>query len=738
MKLRLLKLAPYVLPAVVICVVCAISAIERISPGMVMLERWEHDTYDWRFRKAVSDDTPAATNLATVFIDNASLEAFNNDFEIKWPWPTVLHANVVRELANQGAKGVAFDVLFAEKDMTEGYVDLPSDVYFAQQLSNANNVVLASFGNLGVNGIWTAEPPHDLLRTNAFSIGHATADRDEDGILRRAAAFKTDPDFGRIWHMAIVMAARVLDIELEKSVIEPNRILFKDAVGNTVREMPVDEDGFFYINWSMAWNDNRLVQFPVLEVFNMDSQREGGLEEYKAYLELLRTEGGKVIPTDTPFKDKLVFIGSNASGNNVSDVGATPLAEETFLVSKHWNIANSILSGSFIQRSSLKTDVLIILFLGMLSTGLSRRAEAPWSTIGIIVAGGLYYLIAVNVFINSRFWIPLVLPQVGGLLLPHISLVCYQVIFEQSEKRRVKGVFAKLVSPNVVHELLSSEQLNFGGQRKNITVMFSDVRGFTSMTDEYHKRAEAFREEHEDDPEKVEQFSDKMAQESLSNVNIYLGAISNMVKKHNGTLDKYMGDCVMAFWGAPTKNEQHALSCVKAAVDGQRAMYRLNLERMAENRRREKENEKRVERGEEPLDMLRLLALGSGINSGVCIVGLMGSEQHILNFTVFGREVNLASRLEAVSGRGRVIIGANTYNEIKSYAPEEVETYDPLKPVMVKGIDQPVPIYEVPWKENWKEREALEMEIIGEVIPLKPKEELVYEAKAKAQSLDDA
>jgi len=738
LKTRLLKLAPYILPTVVICVVCGIAAVERISPGMVMLERWEHDTYDWRFRKAVDDTTPAATNLATVFIDNASLEAFNNDFEIKWPWPTVLHANVVRELANQGAKGVAFDVLFAEKDMTEGYVDLPSDVYFAQQLSNANNVVLAAFGNLGVNGIWTAEPPHELLRTNAFSIGHATADRDEDGILRRAAAFKTDPELGRIWHMAIVMAARVLDIDLENSVIEPNRILFKNAAGNTIREMPVDDDSFFYINWSMAWNDRRLVQFPVLEVFNMDSQREGGLEDYKAYLELLRTEGGKDIPTDAPFKDKLVFIGSNASGNNVSDFGATPLAEETFLVSKHWNIANSILTGSFIERSSLKTDILIILFLGMLSTGLSRRAEAPWSTIGIIVTGGLYYLIAVNVFVNSRFWIPLVLPQLGGLLLPHISLVCYQVIFEQSEKRRVKGVFAKLVSPNVVQELLSSEQLNFGGHRKNITVMFSDVRGFTSMTDEYHKRAEAFGQQNEDKPEEVEEFSDKMAQESLANVNIYLGAISNMVKKHNGTLDKYMGDCVMAFWGAPTENDQHALSCVRAAVDGQRAMYRLNLERMAENRRREKENEERAQRGEEPLDMLRLLALGSGINSGVCIVGLMGSEQHILNYTVFGREVNLASRLEAVSGRGRIIIGSNTYNEIKRYAPEEVETYDPLKPVMVKGIDQPVPIYEVPWKENWEEREALEMELIGEVIPLKPKEELVYEAKPKAQSLDDA
>ncbi|MFT5492121.1 MAG: adenylate cyclase, partial [Limisphaerales bacterium] len=244
--------------------------------------------------------------------------------------------------------------------------------------------------------------------------------------------------------------------------------------------------------------------------------------------------------------------------------------------------------------------------------------------------------------------------------------------------------------------------------------------------------------EHADDPEKVEAYSDLMAQESLSNVNIYLGAISNMVKKHNGTLDKYMGDCVMAFWGAPTENEQHALSCVRASVDGQRAMHRLNLERMAENQKRKKLNVERIKNGEEPLDMLKLLSLGSGINSGVCIVGLMGSDQHILNFTVFGREVNLASRLEAVSGRGRIIIGENTYNEIKSYAPEFLEDCKPLQPVTVKGIENPVPIYEVPWMENWEEREALELEIIGEVIPLKPAAALVYDAKPKAQSLDDA
>ncbi|MGY8654779.1 MAG: CHASE2 domain-containing protein [Verrucomicrobiia bacterium] len=737
MKERLLKLAPILIPLAVISVVCLVAIFERVSPGMGMLDRWEHDTYDWRSRKALTDDAPAATNLATVFIDNYSLDQINEAFGEKWPWPTVIHANIVRELSNQDAEAVAFDVLFAEEDMNPDYEELPSDVFFGLQLSNANNVVLATFGDTKTSGAWEAELPNDRLRTNAFNVGHATADFDKDGILRRAAVFKTDKEHGRIWHMAVVMAAKALDIDLDKSTVTTDRVIFRDAAGATVREMPIDQNGFFYINWRLAWNDPRLAQFSALQLFNMDSVREDDLTAYRKYLSDLRAEGSE-IPTDTPYANKLVFIGSTASGNNVSDVGATPVAEETFLVSKHWNIANSILMGEFIKRSSLGLDLLLIILLGAISGVLSRTLKAPWPSISVIVVGLVYFLIAVKVFLETRYWMPIILPEFGGLLLTHVALVSYQVIFEQKEKRRVKDVFSKLVSPNVVHELLAADQLNFGGKRKNITVMFSDVRGFTSMTDEYHKRAEAYKVEHADDPEKVEAFSDLMAQESLSNVNIYLGAISNMVKKHNGTLDKYMGDCVMAFWGAPTENEQHALSCVRASVDGQRAMHRLNLERMAENQKRKKLNVERIKNGEEPLDMLKLLSLGSGINSGVCIVGLMGSDQHILNFTVFGREVNLASRLEAVSGRGRIIIGENTYNEIKSYAPEFLEDCKPLQPVTVKGIENPVPIYEVPWMENWEEREALELEIIGEVIPLKPAAALVYDAKPKAQSLDDA
>jgi adenylate cyclase len=144
-------------------------------------------------------------------------------------------------------------------------------------------------------------------------------------------------------------------------------------------------------------------------------------------------------------------------------------------------------------------------------------------------------------------------------------------------------------------------------------------------------------------------------------VNLYLATIAEVIKKNDGVLDKYIGDCVMAFWNAPMANEKHAVAAVRAAIDSQRAIYELNVRREAENPARQAENEKRIAAGLPSRPLHTSLQLGTGINSGLVTVGLMGSEEHGFNYTVFGREVNLASRLEGVSGSGRIIISDLTY-----------------------------------------------------------------------------
>jgi adenylate cyclase len=154
----------------------------------------------------------------------------------------------------------------------------------------------------------------------------------------------------------------------------------------------------------------------------------------------------------------------------------------------------------------------------------------------------------------------------------------------------------------------------------------------------------------------------------------------------------------MAFWGAPAAHPRHALNCVRAAINAQRAIDELNRARADENTKRELQNFQRAAAGEMPLPALPILSLGTGINTGPALVGLMGSDKHGLNYTVFGREINLASRLEALSGRGRIFIGEATSRALQRDDPALAATCTAHAPVTVKGIRESVKMFEVPWR----------------------------------------
>jgi adenylate cyclase len=284
--------------------------------------------------------------------------------------------------------------------------------------------------------------------------------------------------------------------------------------------------------------------------------------------------------------------------------------------------------------------------------------------------------------------------------MEHIALVTYRVVFEEREQRRVKSVFSKIVAPDVMNELLGRP--NFPSvARAGPHVFFADVRGFTTLTDELQEQVEEFVRSHQLDAEAAQACFDESAHETLNTVNLYLATVVDSVIKHGGVFDKYIGDCVMAFWGAPVPNDKHALDCVRAAIDAQRAIHELNEKRVAQNTSREIENRARISAGLPPKPPLRALQLGTGINTGLVTVGLMGSETHQYNYTVFGREVNLASRLEGVSGSGRIIISDTTYSHLLLRDdPALASTCIEMFPVTVKGIRAAVRIYEVPWQQN--------------------------------------
>lgn len=627
----------------------------------------------------------------------------------------------------------------------ETFTLLESDEYFAWQLDRSGiGVIAAERGLL----------PHSLFADQALTLGDIAAEPDADGVLRRARAFHdyrhwhpafkqaeadkdyavdlnqvrmepgkiilertglpdisvpvdadnnfrlsdftTNPPAGmpptakafetqRIWHMGIVLAARALGINLAQAEVDlPHGRITLRGTNGIERVLPVDRDGYFHVNWEMAVTNSSMETEPFENLLKQDQQRLAGSTN-----ELVNH-----------WQNKLVVIGSKATGNDLTDRGATPLEKNTLLVSKHWNVANSIITGRFIRPASLPVALGLIVLLGAATALLSWQFRVLPGLVGVLVLAALYLGLCVYLFSSQRIWLPLVLPLTGALFVQYGLLVTYRALFEQREQRRVKSVFSKIVAPEVVNELLEAKTLSLGGARREVTVMFADVRGFTEITDLLQEITAEHIEKYHLTGRAAEACYEEVAEQTLQTISLYLGFVADIVKKHGGTLDKYIGDCAMAFWGAPKANPQHALGCVRAAIEAQRGIHDLNERREAENDELEIENKARIAAGQPPRALLPLLTLGTGINSGAVMVGLMGSDAHGLNYTVLGREVNLASRLETVSGRGRIIIGEATYEQIRRSDPALAATCIEQEPTTPKGFLKPVRNFEVPWRHD--------------------------------------
>jgi class 3 adenylate cyclase/CHASE2 domain-containing sensor protein len=748
-KLKPLKQAP-VLIAGGIIVLVGLVQWGRLD----FFEGLERTTYDMRAQQALKHAPAVATNLGFVFIDDASIAFVRTNRSLGYRyglyWPRSVYGRLVEELAAQRARAVALDVIFDEprpdhppvRMADDNYLE--SDEFFARQLQHAHNVILAVPEDL--------TPPLWFV-TNALALGDITTQKDSlDGKLRRARAFRisrkwhfafrqleADAEFGvdlrqarvesgqvilprrgaddikvpldregnfdlaafggdklppgvarqakpfteeRLWHMGIVLAALGLNLDLANAEVDLTRgCILLHGPGGVERVIPVDTDGYFYIDWCVPPNHPQLTQEAIQDLLLQDCLRLKGQTN-----ELLNRWHGK-----------LAVVGSSATGSDLTDRGATPLRPDTLLVSQYWNVANSILTGRFIQRAPLALELALIAVLGIVAALLTwkLRVLAASALVALLVV--VYVVFGFVLYVETRYWLPLVLP-VGALLMTHVCLVTWRVVFEQAERRRVKTIFSKIVSPKIVNELLSAETLALGGARREITVFFADVRGFSELTDISQELIAEFVRKNNLAGPAAEACYDEQARETLDTVNLYLGLVADTVIKQDGTLDKFIGDCVMAFWGAPTPNPKHALACVRAAIEAQRAIYQLNQQRSVENQRLELENLARISAGLRPKPMLPVLFLGSGINTGMATVGLMGSAVEMQNYTVFGRDVNLASRLENASGRGRVFIGQATYEHLLRDDPALAATCVELPPRDLKGFRSAVRAYEVPWR----------------------------------------
>ncbi|MFA6544522.1 MAG: adenylate/guanylate cyclase domain-containing protein [Limisphaerales bacterium] len=689
MKRRLSKVYP-LLVALAVCTF--LNWVQERDAGAAKspspFQRIERLTEDWRTRVAQAWPAPnAVSNLVAVGINEHDLDWMNRGFSAarpRWPFSHFYYGLFIAELKAQGVATVGFDMVFSGMDETRPFIfpgstnKVIGTAFFAEQMRSHGGVILGS-------AVGSFQQPIPELATNAYALGHAIGHPDEDNVFRRIPVFSGTMNGGRIWCLGFVMAARQLGLDLQNAEVSPGRLVLRGE-GGVVREVPLTPNYEIYLDWSAhpahPQSDQRVRIVPFRDVLRSALQRTTGRQT-----------------NDLDMRNKLMVVGAANSGMSIHDRGATALGLGQDMFLAHLNVANSLLTGRFIRAVSPETGLKIALALTALATALGWRLRTLWASVAVVACAAAYVAIAVWMFVAHRILLPVALPVFGALLTTHLVMTVCRTA-ENTERRHVERMLQRVVSPKVIDTLLAQESPMPETHRTEITVFFADLRGFTHFAEEAQGRAEAAARALELPPEAARAFADEAARTAMSSVNRYLTAVVDEIKATDGTLDKYMGDCVMAFWGAPVADPNHGAQALKCAVAVQQSIERINREHAAENELRERENRQGEARRQAPRSLLPVLRLGVGLNSGLATVGFMGSENHLSSYTAFGHVVNVASRVEGLARGGQIVLTAHTLNAAARYDSTVATRCISLSEVYLKGMTAPVKMFELRWKEG--------------------------------------
>ena len=354
------------------------------------------------------------------------------------------------------------------------------------------------------------------------------------------------------------------------------------------------------------------------------------------------------VPPET-FKDAIVFMGATAAG--IFDLRVTPYEEVFPGVEIHANTVENILSRRFLHRPAwVEITVFLLILVLPFGLGCALRHLRPLAG-SVLALGFLLGIFAAGqvLFVAGGVWLPVLYPMLA-VVLTHVPITVHRALTEERQRLFVKRAFQQYVSESVVKNILADPSLlRFGGERKELTVLFSDVRGFTTYSERHG------------------------AEQVVEILGEYLSKMVDVVFVHEGTLDKFVGDAVMAVFGAPVPQRDHALRACRTAVDMMASLRELQAKWAREDK--------------EPF------RIGIGVNTGEVIVGNLGSVQRF-DYTVIGDPVNLAARLESLNKEfpeaSGIIISEFTYAQVKDHV--EVR---PLGQVTVKGKAKPVVVYEL-------------------------------------------
>ena len=508
----------------------------------------------------------------------------------------------------------------------------------------------SSPANLVINAKkWVMNIPE--IESRGENVGLINADLDSDGEIRSAYLIaRTGSQYMPSLALQTFLTATNLQTDIQigslpdlTGVVGVKKFAIANSAGNDLFDIPVNPSGAMMVNY--AGPDH---MYPYASIADMldNSNPDVTITQRVLHRGKYKLETRDVSKARF-FKNKILFLGATAIG--INDIRGTPFGGDYPGVEIHANILANLLQRNFLRHDDREPIYMpwFLLILGvLLAAALARFGALTGMGITIAVLAGVLFVDRQFLF-GYGIVVAIELPIIEVLMM-YLVLTFYKYFTEERAKRELRGTFSKYVSPAIVNEVLKDpKNLELGGRKERITVFFSDIRGFTTISEKFDPRA----------------LSDLL--------NSYLTPMTEIVFKNKGTLDKYMGDAIMAFFGAPIHFADHARSACQCALQ--------SLERLAELNAKYRKN------GWSEID------IGIGLNTGECNVGNMGS-QTVRNYTVMGDAVNLASRLEGINKTygTKIIISESTYVEVKSdFICREIDW------VRVKGKLQPVKIYEL-------------------------------------------
>jgi len=629
-------------------------------PLLAQFRLFVFDTYQRLAPREILNDSP----VVVIDIDEESLQRLG-----QWPWPRTTMTKILFNLRQAGIAAVGFDILFSEPDrlspeevlkfwpktskdneLRERIARLGShDAQFANEIS-AGNVVMgfvltqqnqnkppelkASFAfggddpKLFVPGFPGVITNLKLLNNAANGAGFLNWAPDGDQIMRRIPLLMKSGN--------VLLPA--LSIETLRVAQGAGTYIIKSSGASDVESF----------GSSTGVNSLRVGQFTIPTNESGQMLLHFSYQNKSRYIPAWQVFENKVDPAR--LEGRIALVGASAAG--LFDIRATPLESALPGVEAQAQAIEQILSQRFLQRPdfALGAEIVFLIALIILIIILLPVIGAAYSAIlgGIVIAAlalGSYWL-----FVNWGWLADPVYPALSALAV-YLSGSLIVYIDSENQRQRIRSAFSFYLAPEMVQKLADDPgQLVLGGEKRELTLLFSDIRGFTTISEGLE------------------------ADVLISLINKILTPLSDAIMAHGGTIDKYMGDAIMAFWNAPLDDENHARNAAIASLDMQKKLLVLNQTLQSEA----------AETGETYPE----IQMGIGLNTGMCSVGNMGSEQRF-DYSVLGDSVNVAARLEAQTKTYGVdiLLGEETARTITDLACIEIDL------LIVKGKSRPIAIY---------------------------------------------